>query len=39
MVRTGKASKVKYVEAFEVCEHGKQPSQNDLRKMFPMLGK
>lgn len=34
-----KASKVKYVEAFEVCEYGKQPSQDDLRKIFPMLGK
>ena len=36
---TEKASKAKYVEAFEVCEYGKQPSQDDLRKIFPMLGK
>jgi LmbE family N-acetylglucosaminyl deacetylase len=34
-----KASKAKYVEAFEVCEYGKQPSQDDLKKIFPMLGK
>jgi LmbE family N-acetylglucosaminyl deacetylase len=36
---TEKASKAIYVEAFEVCEYGKQPSQDDLRKIFPMLGK
>jgi LmbE family N-acetylglucosaminyl deacetylase len=32
-----KAMKVKYAEAFEVCEYGKQPSAEDLRKIFPML--
>ncbi len=34
-----KAAKVKYVEAFEVCEYGKQPNTEDLKKIFPMLGK
>ena len=34
-----KASSVKYVEAFEVCEYGKQPTTEDLKKIFPMLGK
>ena len=27
--------KVKYAQAFEVCEYGRQPSQNDLKQMFP----
>ena len=34
-----KASSIKYVEAFEVCEYGKQPTTEDLKKIFPMLGK
>jgi LmbE family N-acetylglucosaminyl deacetylase len=34
-----KAMKVKYAEAFEICEYGKQPNAEDLRKIFPMLGK
>jgi len=34
-----KAAKVKYVEAFEVCEYGKQPGAEDIKKLFPMLGK
>ena len=33
-----RASDVKYAEAFEICEYGTQPSDNDLRKLFPMLG-
>lgn len=32
-----KAMKVKYAEAFEICEYGKQPNAEDLRKIFPML--
>jgi LmbE family N-acetylglucosaminyl deacetylase len=27
-----------HYEAFEVCEYGRQPSEADLRKLFPMLG-
>lgn len=27
--------KVRYAQAFEVCEYGRQPSQDELKKMFP----
>ncbi len=30
---------VKYAEAFEVCEYGKQPTKAELKKMFPFFGK
>lgn len=33
-----KAAKVKHVEFFEICEYGKQPSQEEIKAMFPMLG-
>jgi LmbE family N-acetylglucosaminyl deacetylase len=33
------ADKVKYVEAFEICEYGAQPSDERIRQLFPMLGK
>ena len=32
-----KASEVKHVESFEICEYGKQPTDEELRKLFPML--
>ena len=32
-----KGSQVKHAEAFEVCEYGRQPKDEDLRKLFPML--
>lgn len=32
-----KAMKVKYAEAFEICEYGKQPSAEEIKKIFPML--
>jgi LmbE family N-acetylglucosaminyl deacetylase len=31
-----KGSKVKYAEAFEVCEYGAQPTEEERRKLFPM---
>ncbi len=31
------ASQVKYAESFEICEYGSQPSQEDLKRLFPML--
>jgi LmbE family N-acetylglucosaminyl deacetylase len=34
-----KASGVKHAEAFEICEYGTQPNEEDLRRMFPMLKK
>lgn len=34
-----KAAKALTVEAFEICEYGKQPKDEDIRRLFPMLGK
>ncbi len=31
------ASQIKYAEAFEICEYGAQPSDEQIRKLFPML--
>lgn len=31
-------SKVKQVEFFEICEYGKQPTDEEIKEMFPMLG-
>src|SRR5947209_1378113 len=28
--------KVKYAQAFEVCEYGRQPSRDELKQMFPL---
>lgn len=36
---TEKAEKVKYVEVFEITEYGKQPSAEEVRRLFPMLPK
>jgi len=27
--------RVKYAEAFEICEYGRQPSPEELRRIFP----
>ena len=32
-----KAALVKQAESFEVCEYGSQPSEESIRRMFPML--
>jgi LmbE family N-acetylglucosaminyl deacetylase len=34
-----KASTVKQAEAFEICEYGTQPNEEDIRRLFPMLKK
>ncbi len=34
-----KAAQAKQTEAFEICEYGSKPSDDDIRKMFPMLKK
>lgn len=34
-----RASQASYVEAFEVCEYGSRPSRDELKRLFPMLGK
>ena len=33
------ASKVKYAESFEITEYGSQPTEADIRRLFPMLKK
>ncbi|MEX2264144.1 MAG: PIG-L family deacetylase [Bryobacteraceae bacterium] len=32
-----RAAKVRHAEAFELCEYGRQPSEAELRKLFPMV--
>jgi LmbE family N-acetylglucosaminyl deacetylase len=34
---TARASKVLYAEAFEICEYGTQPTEAEIRALFPML--
>lgn len=34
-----KATLVKNAEAFEICEYGTQPKEEEIRKLFPMLKK
>ncbi len=35
----GKAASVAKAEAFQICEYGKQPSEEEIRVLFPMLRK
>jgi len=30
-------AEIKYVEAFEICEYGRRPSAEDIRKLFPFF--
>lgn len=30
---------IRFAEAFEICEYGRQPSDEEIRRLFPMLGK
>jgi LmbE family N-acetylglucosaminyl deacetylase len=32
-----KSAQIKLVEAFEICEYGKQPTEQNIRSLFPML--
>ncbi|HEY9342821.1 MAG TPA: PIG-L family deacetylase [Hanamia sp.] len=32
-----KANQVQHAEAFEICEYGSQPNDDDIRRLFPML--
>ena len=34
-----KAAQVQHAEAFEICEYGEQPNDEDIKRLFPMLGK
>jgi hypothetical protein len=33
-----RGDKVKYAEAFEVCEYGRRPDKAELAKLFPFYG-
>lgn len=33
-----RADKVQYAEAFEICEYGAQPKDEEIKRLFPMLG-
>jgi hypothetical protein len=32
-----RAQKIKYAEAFEICEYGRRPSKQEIRKLFPFF--
>jgi LmbE family N-acetylglucosaminyl deacetylase len=32
-----KGSEIKYAESFEVCEYGRQPTEEEITRLFPML--
>jgi LmbE family N-acetylglucosaminyl deacetylase len=34
-----KAASIVHAEAFEICEYGSQPSEEDIRRLFPMIRK
>jgi len=34
-----KAAQVQHAEAFEICEYGAQPNDEEIKRLFPMLGK
>jgi LmbE family N-acetylglucosaminyl deacetylase len=33
-----RGQKVKYAEAFEICEYGRQPTDEEIRELFPFFG-
>jgi len=32
-----RAAKIKYAEAFEICEYGRRPDKAELAKLFPFF--
>ena len=32
------ANKITEAEAFEICEYGRQPTDDEIRQLFPMIG-
>lgn len=32
------AEKIRYAEAFEICEYGRHPNKEELRRLFPFFG-
>ena len=33
------ANQAEFVEAFELCEYGSRPTEEEIRRLFPMMGK
>lgn len=33
----GRARQVRHAESFEICEYGRQPDEQEIRRLFPML--
>ena len=33
-----RADAIRYAEPFEICEYGRQPTKEELRKLFPFFG-
>jgi LmbE family N-acetylglucosaminyl deacetylase len=33
-----RAAAIKHAEAFEICEYGRQPSKEEIRRLFPFFG-
>ncbi len=33
-----KANSIRYAEAFEICEYGRRPNQQELKELFPFFG-
>ncbi|MES1222269.1 MAG: PIG-L family deacetylase [Bacteroidota bacterium] len=34
-----RAAAAKHIESFEICEYGAQPNDEEIKRLFPMLGK
>jgi LmbE family N-acetylglucosaminyl deacetylase len=34
-----KAENISFAESFEICEYGSQPNEEDIKRLFPMLGR
>jgi hypothetical protein len=32
-----RATGIKFAEAFEVCEYGRQPDEKEIRRLFPFF--
>jgi len=32
-----RADKIEYIEAFEICEYGRQPSEEEIKRLFPFF--
>ena len=33
-----RAEKVKFAEAFEICEYGRKPDKEEMKRLFPFFG-